>query len=375
MIEERRASNIDVKKINKTRIFRYIFSKEKTSHQEVANKLDVSVPTVLQNIKELLALGLVRDNGAFSSTGGRKARAISPIADARYSLGLDITANHLGMVMVDLTGRVLKHTRMHYPFSAEEAYFRGLGEILKEFVASCEAPTEKILGLGIAVPGIVDADEKFLLYSHILGISDFPCERFTEFISYPCRFLNDANAAGFAEFRNSEVKNTIYLSLSNSVGGSIFLGGKIYLGENMRSGEFGHSTLIPNGKKCYCGKRGCLDAYCSAKILSNQTEGKLALFFEKMDQGDPVCMTVWEKYSEYLSFAVNSLRMNFDCDVILGGYVGSYMEAHIPELKNKLKKLNTFENDAEYLKACQFKQEAAAVGVALSLVEDFIACL
>ncbi len=372
MIEERRASNIDVKKINKTRIFRYIFSKEKTSHQEVATKLNVSVPTVLQNIKEFLALGLVRDSGAFSSTGGRKARAISPIADSRFSLGLDITPNHIGTVLVDLTGSVIKHTRIHYPFSAEKDYFQGLGQMLNDFVSSCEVPQEKILGLGIAVPGIVDADEKVILYSHILGISDLPCQRITEFLPYSCRFLNDANAAGFAEFRTGEVKNSVYLSLSNSVGGSVFLGGKLYLGENMRSGEFGHSTLIPNGKKCYCGKKGCLDAYCTAKILSNHTDGKLAAFFERLEQGDSEFRSVWEKYSEYLSFAVNSLRMNFDCDVIIGGYVGSFIEAYIPDLKNKLKKLNTFENDAEYLKPCQFKLEAAAVGAALSVVEDFI---
>ncbi|MFQ9799181.1 MAG: ROK family protein [Clostridia bacterium] len=52
----------------------------------------------------------------------------------------------------------------------------------------------------------------------------------------------------------------------------------MYTGSNLRAGEFGHNTLIPGGRRCYCGKEGCLDAYCSAKVLSNHTNGNLLEF-------------------------------------------------------------------------------------------------
>lgn len=373
MLISRKASNMDVKRINKINIFRCIFNKEKISQQDIASILDISVPTVLQNVNELLELGLVQSVGVFESTGGRKAKVIAPISDAKYAVGLDITQNHISMILVDLAGQILDHTRFPCPFSYEEAYFRKLGVAITEFVQKTGVLKEKILGVGISIPGIIDKFGKKITYSHALGISDVPCIKFSEYIPYHCSFNNDANAAGFAELRNlNPVHNAVYLNLSNSVGGAILLNNSLYLGENLRSGELGHNAIVINGKQCYCGKRGCLDAYCSAKVLSQHSDDNLPAFFEKLKAGDEACQSIWEEYFGYLAVTINNLRMTFDCDIIVGGYVGSYLEDYLPQLKETLATLNTFENDGNYVKVCCYKLEASAMGAALQLIENFV---
>ena len=98
------ANNRDVKKINRIRTIRSIFSCDRISQPELAAKVNNSWPTVLQNVKELMAMGLVQEVGTFESTGGRKARAFAPVRNARLAVGLEITQNHVGAVLVDLSG-------------------------------------------------------------------------------------------------------------------------------------------------------------------------------------------------------------------------------------------------------------------------------
>lgn len=370
---ENRASNIDVKRINKINTMRSIFECERISQRELAKKLDISWPTVLQNVKELVEMGLIKEVGEFQSTGGRKARAFAPICDAHLAIGLDITRNHIGIVLVDLCGKLVQYMRKKSSFCMEQSYFESLGLIVKDFIRKTGCATHKILGVGISLPGIIDENGTILNFSHALGLQNVLTSKFSQYIDYSCMFINDANAAGLAELRNQVTRrNTVYLSLSNSVGGAIFPSGILYLGNNLRAGEFGHTTLVPNGKLCYCGKQGCLDAYCSAKVLSDYTDGNLALFFDGVRQKDTKLYSVWEEYLDWLSIEVNNLRMTFDCDVIVGGYVGGFLDEFGTDFRKRLSQRNTFEPDSTYFKCCNYKLEASAIGASLLQVENFI---
>ncbi|MDR1936148.1 MAG: ROK family transcriptional regulator [Candidatus Accumulibacter sp.] len=352
---------------------RAIFASERISQRELADKLRLSWPTVLQNVKELQAQGLVEEVGEFESTGGRKARAFASIRDARLAVGLSVTQNHIGIVLVDLSGELVRYVREKKVFSYQDSYFESLKPLVTDFVAKAGYPDEKILGAGISLPGIVEESGQTLAHSHVLGLHNVPTDTISRHIPYPCQFINDANAAGLAElWGKPQRRNTVYLSLSNSVGGAIFHGRAIYMGDNRRAGEFGHNTLVPDGKPCYCGKQGCVDAYCSSNVLSSHTDGNIALFFEGLSNGDAALRSIWDEYLGWLAIAVNNLRMSFDCDVIIGGYVGGYFDAFSGELRARLEARNTFEPDASYLKGCRYKLEAAAMGAALGQIEAFI---
>lgn len=377
----------DVKRTNRNQIYRFINKYERASKSDIALSLGISMPTVLQNIKDLTEQGLIFEEGEFESTGGRKARAIAPVYSFKYAIGIDITQNHVGFALTDLSGKVLKHTRQHKPFVFERQYFMELGDLATKFLYDSEIPEERFLGFGFSIPGIVNSENDRIKFSHVLGITDVPCDIFTQFIPYTTIFTNDANAAIIAEMYNAPERcATVYLSLSNSVGGAIFTEvsnnldneqviDNLYLGDNYRSGEFGHMTIVPSGRECYCGKIGCVDAYCSAKILARQTEGKLERFFKGLDEGNSDFEKIWDEYLSYLAIAVNNLRMAFDCQVIVGGYVGSLIEPYISHLQEKAALLNTFERNGLYIKPCNFKIEASALGAALRHIEAFISTI
>ncbi len=368
-----RVNSIEVKKINRNAIYNFLYMRDPISIQEIAYKLNMSLPTVTQNIKELNERGLVIEAGQFESTGGRKAKAITYNSTAKYAIGLDITKNHVGIVIIDLSAKVIKTLRSQFPFQNSKEYFKGVGDLVSNFVSESKIDSKSILGVGIALPAILSDDDRSVSYAQVIDFERGNIESFQEFIPYKCTFSNDANAAGFAEMWGYNTnESVVYLSLNNSVGGSIIIGKNIYNGQNQRGGEFGHMTIVPGGKTCYCGQKGCVDAYCSAKILSDSTNGNIAEFFKLLKQGKELQQSIWEEYVSHLVVAINNLRMLFDCKVILGGYAGAYMDEYLEELRERVSKINTFEPNGAYLDVCKYKLETTAVGAALLHIEEFI---
>ena len=366
-------NSIEVKKINRNAIYRFLYKHNPISIQEIAYTLHISLPTVTQNIKELQERDLIIETGLFKSTGGRKAKGFAFNSVAKYAIGLDITKNHVGIIVIDLSGKVISTVRKQYSFINSREYFEEVGNLVKEFIKDCNIQSSKILGAGIALPAILSEDKQTLNYATVIDFKGGSVQDFSEFIPYPCSLMNDANAAGFAElWFEGNIQNMVYLSLNNSVGGSIIIGKNIYSGENQRSAEFGHMTIVPNGHNCYCGQRGCVDAYCSAKVLSDSTNGKIAEFFRLLALNEAPQKALWEEYLTHLVVTVNNLRMLYDCNVILGGYAGAYMDEYVESIRELVAARNTFENDGSYLHVCKYKLEATAVGAALQLVEDFI---
>lgn len=367
------ANHTNVKKVNCNRIYKLIYQKGMISKPEIAYRLGISLPTVMQNVKLLQDAGLVEENGVLESTGGRKAVALSCVKNARAAIGVDITKNHISVALVNLDGSIAESVRKKISYQDNLEYAKKLWEIVDCLIEQSKYEVSKILGMGISLPGILSNDRQILLRSHVLQVKNIRCADLAKFCPFPSVLCNDANAAGIAEMWNKEDhESSVYLFLSDSVGGAILLGNKLYQGDNQRGGEFGHITIERGGRRCYCGKKGCLDAYCSASVLSDLTDGNLADFFNLLKEGNPKVKTAWEDYLDYLATAVNNLRMSFDCNVIIGGYVGSYIEDYIDDLRARAAALNTFEEDGSYIKACCYRREAAAVGAALLHIAPFI---
>ena len=99
------ANNIDVKRRNRANTLRSILSCDRISQTELTQRLTLSWPTVLQNVKELTALGLVQEVGEYDSTGGRKAKAYAPVRNAKLAVGLDVTQNPVSYTHLDVYKR------------------------------------------------------------------------------------------------------------------------------------------------------------------------------------------------------------------------------------------------------------------------------
>ncbi|NLJ30528.1 MAG: ROK family transcriptional regulator [Clostridiales bacterium] len=360
----------EIKRMNKVRIANYIFKQGHASKVDIAYSLGLSMPTVLQNIKELVETGVVEEIGEYQSTGGRKAKTFSIVADSCYAVGVDITAHHVGLVLVDAKGMILldRRTKKHYEDSLP--YYQELCEITERFIEQNVRDTGKIIGVGVSIPGIIDRQQEILIQSHALKVSNVSLKKMHQFLPYRLKFDNDANCAAYTEL-SSENRNVIYLSLNNTVGGAIIYNGKLLEGDNFKSGEFGHMIIVPDGKRCYCGKTGCVDCYCSALVLSSHTDGNLERFFDRLKNGDPVLRQVWDQYLQYLALTVSNLRMVFDCDIILGGYVGGYVQDYLIELNQLVMELNKFDYDASYIRCGKYQMAASAYGIAMRFIQQF----
>lgn len=362
----------EVKSENRNRIYNMIRAKRCVSRQDLVRELKLSLPTVTQNLTDLMEEGLIEESGSFGHTGGRRAKAYGITVRAKVSIGIDITRNHITVVVMDLEGELIYRIRIRHPFSLEDIYRKKLGDMVEAAVEELQLTSEQILGVGIVIPGLVSEDGQRIFYGTILNFTGMTCEEFGKYIPYPCRLYNDADAAGYAEAcAEHEMEDSFYISLSNNIGGSILINRQVYKGEGPRSGEVGHITLVPDGRDCYCGQKGCFETYCNAMILSDKTDGDLEEFFRMLKAGDADCMEMWAEYLKYLSIAVNNVRMLFDCKVILGGYVGAYLDDYIEEIRKLAAARNPFEDNADYLQVCKVKKDALASGGALPFITDF----
>ena len=327
--------------ITKSKIVNYIINHEATSKVELSKDLNLSMPTVLSNVNELLANGIAVETGEYESTGGRKAKRISINPAYRYAVGIRITAKHAGFVLVNLSYEIEKYERIRLEFSTEAAYYLQLSEALERFLSDVEN-RERILGIGISIPGIVNSKERMLIKSHALQLENYSLSFLEQIFSLPVYFENDANAAMMAEDLNN-YRNALYLSLNNTLGGAFCIDGKLIPGANQKAGEFGHMILVPGGKK--------------------------------VEEQDGQAVKVWKEYLNNLAILISNLRMAYDMDIILGGEVGGYLADHMIALGKKVMEYNGFEHDARYLKVCSYKREASAVGVAKHYLQAFIKTL
>ena len=359
----------DKKTITRSRILNYVINNQVTSKVEVSKNLNLSMPTVLSNVNDLIAKGIIIETGEYESTGGRKAKSIGINPSYRYSVGIVITANHVGMVLVNLKYEIVKFRRVRMKFSPDASYCQELSVLTSEFLKDTEYQ-ERILGIGISIPGIISQKDHLLIKSHALQLENYSLSFLEQAFDLPVYFENDANAAMMAEDMN-RYKNAIYLSLNNTLGGAFCIGGKLFQGENQKAGEFGHMILVPGGRKCYCGKKGCADAYCAASALTDETNS-LETFMEQLKSGDEAVEEKWSEYLDMLAVLISNLRMAYDMDLILGGEVGGYLAEYMLPLGEKVMEYNGFDHDVRYLRNCSYKREASAVGAAKHFLQDFI---
>ncbi len=369
-MDKKKITNMEVKKKNRNDVFRYLCKNAMVSNPDISYALKLSLPTTTQITKELIKNGLVEEKGELESTGGRRAKALAVSDDAGKAVGLDITKNHISLVLTQLTGEILKADRLFLPYAPEDSYYQEVSRRLEHFLQKCGCKGKDVLGMGISFPGIIDLEGKMIADSHILGVRSLPFSSISRFFDWPCHFMNDANAGAYAEGIQSEsMERFFYLSLSNTVGGAVYSNGRLEQGKNFRCGEVGHMTIVPDGKSCYCGKYGCMDAYCSAKRLS---DGKLEDFFWRLRKGEREAAGLWDEYTSYLAIAVNNIHMVLDCDIVLGGYVGSCMGEYIRDVQDKVSKRNTFAEGGSFVRSCSHKTGAAALGASLKIIELFI---
>ena len=278
-------------------IYQHIYENKITSRQNIATQLGISLPTVTANLTQLTDMGLIDYVGEFESSGGRKANMIGLVDKARYAVGVDVTREYYSIVLVDLNLEIMDSRSFRIPYADRPDYYKTLTRNIQAVLSQNNIPEDSFLGAGISLPALINTPDHVVYYSEKVGIAADFYARFSEHAAFPFEIFNDANSAGLAEaWTEPSSSSIVYLSLSNSVGGAILFNRSLLVGDYFRSGEFGHVNIVPNGRKCYCGKKGCLDTYCSAKQFTQFTNGSLKEFFSQLENGNEGYRAVCSSY-------------------------------------------------------------------------------
>lgn len=367
----KRSNNTEIRRQNRSRTAQFVLERGSVSRNELALSLELSLPTVFQNVNELLEMGLLCESGEYESTGGRKAKMLSINPAFGNVVGVEISRTHIGMVLTDVSGSMHAQSEIPCAYMDTDAYYRKLGEELRLFLTSNGVDAAGLIGVGISLPGILNKQLGILQKSYILNVMDISLQKFKDYLPFPTCFNNDATNAACAEIRDRN-RDAVYLSLNETVGGAICIGGELYDGDNFKSAEFGHIVIRPGGRRCYCGKIGCVDAYCAAAVLSPDGSKGLRDFFAELDDGNPKRQRQWSDYLEDLAITVTNLRTAFDCDIIVGGDVGGYLAERLHDLYPLLGYYHKLDFDSSYLKVGRYKCQSSALGAAWQMTEQFL---
>lgn len=370
---QKKITPANIKKDNRKKIYDVIYSNVTIAKQEIANLTKISLPTIASNLDDFEKEGLISRASSFASTGGRKAKMIAIIQDARVAIGVEIAKDFITVACIDLYGNSIVKRQYQYKFKMDNQYYQFVAKSIDEVVKQANIDKIKILGVSMAIQGLVTSDGRQVSYGKILDCTGLDISLFQQYIKYPCTFIHDASAACIAElWFNPVTKNAVYVSLSRNLGGAIIIDGKVHIGSRLSSGLLEHMTLIPDGKLCYCGKKGCLEAYCGVNVLL-QKHASIKEFFEYLRNGGNEERKLWHTYLQNLAKGLHNIFMVLGSDMILGGQLSEYLiEEDIILLKQMIQEVSAFVEDKQSICLATCTMESIVTGAALPLIEQFL---
>ena len=316
----------------------------------------------------------------------------------RYCIGVDLGGTNIAVGLIDLDGKVILHKK-----SVKTRAPRPCVEISEDIKELCLALCEMegidlslVEWIGIATPGIVKSG--VVVEAVNLGWKN---EHFGEILAQmtdrPTFVANDANAAAYAEAKwgcGVGENSLIAVTLGTGIGGGIILDGKIWEGFNGFAAELGHMVIDVGGRRCACGLRGCLEAYCSATALVHETRRMMKLYpdsllwevakgdldnvdgrtaFEALAMGDSAAHHVIHDFVNYLAIGIANIINVFQPSVVcVGGGISGQGEELMRPLRERLKYTSFGTKDMRTrVEAAVYKNDAGIIGAGLlGIMED-----
>ena len=368
-------NNLSVRRRNRQAVLKILYQNQTMTRKDIADRLGLSFPTVTQILSELEDEGLVRTIGQQASTGGRRAFLNAIVTDSRAAVGLSLSMHWVELVLMNLSRAAVATEEHRIIFENTPAYWQTVVSLVEELLEKNGVDRDSLLGVGISFPGVISSIGNTLEFAPTLGLQQLDLNGIAAYFRYPCFFGNDATLASRAEawFR-PDIQRSVYLLLNRGVGGAYISGRDDIFGS--RACEFGHMVIQENGKRCSCGRRGCLEAYCSSAVLvdafGENGEESLETFFEAVEQGEEKHVQVWNEYFEHLVTGIGNLRSIFDSDVIIGGEMARFLKPYAEQLRTELARRSSLKEDGKYLKFCNYGKYDAAIGAALYHIDRFL---
>jgi len=267
-------------------------------------------------------------------------------------LGVDIGGTKLAVGLVTMSGQVVAQERTPTQVKdGPEVILTRLVTLCRQVTAKAGVRWNRIVATGIGCGGPL---ENGVVKSppNLPGWDDIPvAEFFSHELGMPAYLENDANAAALGEYffgAGRGVANMVYLTISTGIGGGVITNGRLYRGENGNAAEIGHMVVVHGGRECYCGNRGCLEAYASGSSLARRAREKVQAagqasrlpglagsveaitaetLLQALELQDPLAHDIWNETVNILGSGLASVINLFNPRlVILGGGIINFGE-------------------------------------------------
>ena len=296
-------------------------------------------------------------------------------------IGVDVGGSHIGLGLVNKEGELILKKEKDYEKIEEDMSYIVLETIVsltREILKENSIRKEKIESIGIAFPGTVS--ETSVIKAENLGIKNLEVvTKLEKEFNIPIYIENDAKCAAIAEKKFGSLKeydDALFLIIGTGVGGAAFLDGKLLKPKRYSGFEVGHMVINKNGIKCNCGRKGCLETYCSMRRLKeriskefnlNTIDGiKIREFMEQNQENDKL-NKILDEYVEDLQIGIANLINIFEPQAIsIGGSFGHY-GILLKRLQDKINKKTELYNKEQIPKIliAKLKNNAGMIGAAM----------
>lgn len=255
------------------KIVSYLYYNGAASIAEIVKSSKISQPLVASLVDDLIGFGVILESGIGESIGGRRPNLYRINPEYQYVVGVDINLHTLNIALFDLNNQlVYREEFKDFDLENSPLYTESLVEKVNFMIAEMNIPKEKIVAVGLSLPGLIDA-ENGLSHTHLSFDKEGISAHLKAKLGLSVLLDNDARTMALGEMafgKAKDKKNVLCLNLSNGIGLGMILNGELHSGKNGFAGEFGHILIDPEGTLCNCGKIGCLETLTSGKILVRQ---------------------------------------------------------------------------------------------------------
>ncbi len=360
-------SNIERRKyLQKVRLVKLLHAEGGKSNADICRLLNISSPTSIILLNELLCEGLIEKKGKGRSIGGRKPELYSLQDNSFFVLSIGMERFKTEIALLDNNNNNI--TGIHsFPMrmAKDKSSISQLHENAEQVIRSSGIDTKKLVGVGISMPGLVDTNAgKNYTYFFSGNDSKTLQETLQELFQKPVYIQNDVKTHALAEFRFGLAagrKNVLVLLMDWGLGLGIIMDGKLQNGASGFTGEIGHIPFVQNGELCHCGKLGCLETVASGIALarmakqgiqSGETSLLNALSEEEIEQiephividaankGDQYAINILSEIGHNLGKGISTLIQLFNPElIILGGKIAEAKQHITIPIKHSV---NTF---------------------------------
>lgn len=338
-----------VRRLNQVKILKVIRERKSISRAEIAKVTGLSPPTVTRAVGELIKpRGLVIEVGEGRSQGGRPPVLIRFNGEQNLVIGIDLGTTHIYGVLSDLNGKVISEIRI--PTEVQTGASGVLGRVetvIKHLAEDSGVDAKRMLGIGMAVAGLIDRDRKIVTFSPDFGWKNVDIRgALRKGCNLPIIFDNVTRVMALGELwygAGKRFRDFVCINVGYGIGSGIIIDGKALDGAEGFAGEFGHVPLDKDSSVCCkCGNHGCLEALASGRAIGVSAQNALAegrtsilrdmchndltavsaeMVATAAKQGDEVAREVFLQAMEYLGMGIAGLisLLNPQAIVIGGG--------------------------------------------------------